>query len=534
MNTNLNTGPGPEPSAAGPPPGAPLPPSTYFLPSTVRGDHVPPSRSHIRAAVEAYLSRHAEERKALEGLLNVLDSTEEPSSRATLPGHVTCSAVVIDRDRRVLHIGHRVTGLLLCPGGHVEAGDRTLLAAAVREVCEEAGLRPGDLCLTPQFLGEPIDVDVHDIDPNPAKGEPAHQHFDVRFAFYLTAEQPPALALQDEEVAGAQWLPYADVRSPTLRAKLLDAEADGLDGRPEPVNASALIHDGAGRYLLHLRDDREGIWEPWVLALLGGGRTRDDSCLEATLRRELAEEVPGLKPTELVPYAVEEATSVDGLAVPIQVYAGRWSGDAEAVDLREGVLLTWCTVDMLDRLRLSPGLGELIRRHAAEHPAAEGPPDDTGPLPGEAPPGTELHIVGVHLHLQDDQGRILLGLRHPDSAFAPGTWHFLAGHCEREAAIDCLIREAKEEAGLTIAPEDVDLVHTVHHVDSPTVRPRIALVFQARSWTGAPEVLEPDRCVQWRWWRPQELPDAVVPYTRRAIDGILRGRPYSEQGWDER
>ncbi|WP_079148054.1 NUDIX hydrolase [Streptomyces agglomeratus] len=388
---------------------------------------MPPSRSHIRATIEAYLGRHAEEREALDGLLAVLDGNGEPSSRATLPHHVTCSAVVIDRDRRVLHIDHRATGLLLNPGGHVEAGDRTLLSAAVREVCEEAGIRPGDLCLTPKFLDSPIDVDVHDIDANPAKGEPAHQHFDFRFAFYLTAEQPP-LALQYEEVTGAQWLPFADVRFPTLRAKLLDAGAEGLDGQPEPVNAGALIHDGHGRYLLRLRDDRERIWAPWVFALLGGGRTIDDSCLAATLRRELAEEVLGLEPTDLMPFAVEEATSVDGLAVPIQVYAGRWKGKAETVELREGVLLKWCTVDMLERLRLSPGLGELIRRHAAEHPAAEGLSDRPRPLPGEAPAGTELHIVGVHLHLQDEHGRILLGLRHPSSAFAPDTWHFLAVH----------------------------------------------------------------------------------------------------------
>src|SRR5690606_24221002 len=127
----------------------------HALPRTSRGDHVPPSRSHIRATIETYFARHAEEREALDGLLAVPDGVGEPSSRATLPAHVTCSAVVIDRDCRVLHIRHRATGLLLAPGGHVEAGDRTLLTAALREVCEEAGIRPGDLCLTPQFLDAP-------------------------------------------------------------------------------------------------------------------------------------------------------------------------------------------------------------------------------------------------------------------------------------------------------------------------------------------------------------------------------------------
>ncbi|MFE5216402.1 MULTISPECIES: NUDIX hydrolase [unclassified Streptomyces] len=214
-----------------------------------------------------------------------------PTTRptATLPGHVTCSAAVIDRERRVLHIGHRGTGLLLAPGGHIE-GDRTLLAAALREVCEETGLGPGDLCLTPQFLGAPIDIDVHDVDANPAKSESAHQHFDFLFVSYLVQ-----LALQDEKVAGARWLDFADVRSRTLRAKLLDALDQGLDGRPEPVNASALIHDGHGRYLLHLRDQREGIWAPGTFALLGGGRTREDASLEATLRRDSGRKHPGLR-----------------------------------------------------------------------------------------------------------------------------------------------------------------------------------------------------------------------------------------------
>ncbi|MFJ6123564.1 NUDIX hydrolase [Streptomyces griseoviridis] len=495
---------------------------------------MPLTRSSIRTTAEAYLSRHPHERDSLAVLMSLLDGAADPADRATLPGHVTCSAAVIDREQRVLHIGHRSTGLLLNPGGHME-GDRTPLAAALREVCEETGLRPGDLCLTPQFLGAPIDIDVHDIDANPAKGEGAHQHFDFRFVFYLVPEQHPRLALQDEEVAGASWLEFADVRSSTLRAKLLDARERGLDGRPEPVNASALIHDGHGRYLLHLRDQREGIWAPGTFALLGGGRTRDDVSLEATLRRELAEEAPGLGEVEhLAPYALEEATSVDGLAVPIQVFQARWSGDPETVDLHEGVLLRWFAPDMLGRLNLSPGLGDLIRRHAAGRPPAGSPRPPTRLLQGEAPQGTELHIVGVHLYLEDAHGRILLGLRHPDSAYAGNTWHFLAGHCEREEAINCLIREAEEEAGLVIEPNDVELVHLVHVVDSPSARPRIGLIFRARTWSGTPTVREPDRCVEWRFWNPKDLPDAVVPYTRQAVEGVLAGRRYSQRGWDRR
>ncbi|MFJ8002662.1 hypothetical protein ACIQ7D_37125 [Streptomyces sp. NPDC096310] len=84
-------------------------------------------------------------------------------------------------------------------------------------------------------------------------------------------------------------------------------------------------------------------------------------------------------------------------------------------------------MDLLDRRRLSPGLGELIRRHAAGHPAAEVPPDVALLLLGEAAAGAELHIVGVHLRLKDEHGRILLGLRHPCSKYAPDTRRAIDG-----------------------------------------------------------------------------------------------------------
>ncbi|MCX5394716.1 NUDIX domain-containing protein [Streptomyces sp. NPDC006482] len=140
-------------------------------------------------------------------------------------------------------------------------------------------------------------------------------------------------------------------------------------------------------------------------------------------------------------------------------------------------------------------------------------------------------IIGAHLYLERD-GRVLLGLRHPDSAYAPLEHHFLAGHCEQESAITCLVREAMEEAGLVIDPRDVEFVHAVHLVDGPGRNPRMQMVFRARRWEGEPEVREPDKCLSWEWWDATDLPEPTVGYTRAAIEGIRAGRSYTELGWD--
>lgn len=305
-----------------------------------------------------------------------------------------------------------------------------------------------------------------------------------------------------------------------------------LDGRPEPVNASAIIHDGQGRYLLHLRDaNKPWIWEPGCWSLLGGGREPQDRTLLDTVRRELREEA-GLVIAGLEPYAVESVIGHDGTHVPIQIFTGRWNGDPNRLPLTEGVMLAWVRPEKFPYMTMLPSTKTLLERHAAEYPApAHGPGAGGETASAEGPYGTVLNVVGVHLYLERD-GQVLLGLRHPDSAYAGGCWHVLTGHCEAEAAVACLVREAYEEAGLVIDPADVDLVHVVHMRERPADPPRIQLFFRACRWQGTPQLREPNKCVAWRWWSVEALPEPIVAYARTAIEGIQTGRRlYTELGW---
>jgi 8-oxo-dGTP pyrophosphatase MutT (NUDIX family) len=98
-------------------------------------------------------------------------------TRAHRPGHVTASTLILGTDGRVLLCLHGRMKMWMQLGGHCEAGDSTVAAAALREATEESGI--AGLILDP----EPIDVHIHPVRCRPADGDPATaaRHFDVRF-----------------------------------------------------------------------------------------------------------------------------------------------------------------------------------------------------------------------------------------------------------------------------------------------------------------------------------------------------------------
>jgi 8-oxo-dGTP pyrophosphatase MutT (NUDIX family) len=132
------------------------------------------------AAVVALLRTHVcdDEREEADriAMLRFAAELADPLSREQEQAHFTASAFVVDAScAQTCLVAHEKLGRVLQPGGHVDAADASLEAAALREAREETAL---ELDLHPS-APRPFDLDIHPIPPR--GGEPAHMHLDVRF-----------------------------------------------------------------------------------------------------------------------------------------------------------------------------------------------------------------------------------------------------------------------------------------------------------------------------------------------------------------
>lgn len=128
------------------------------------------------------------------------------------PGHLTASGLVLEPDgTEVLLVLHRKVGLWLQPGGHVEEGDASLAAAAVREAEEETGVR--GLAVDPV----PLRLDRH---PAPCGVE---EHLDVQFLLRAPQGSTPGVSAESLDV---RWWPVDAL--PRQRVDLAPLVAAGL------------------------------------------------------------------------------------------------------------------------------------------------------------------------------------------------------------------------------------------------------------------------------------------------------------------
>ena len=135
-----------------------------------------PYRTALLKALQDYQNRFPEETQTVQKMCSFIKDNPDCFDRSLKSGHITGSAWVLSPDKsKALLTHHKKLNHWYQLGGHSD-GDGDTRRVALREATEESGIKGLSLMMPDIF-----DIDVHLIPENPAKKEPAHYHYDVRF-----------------------------------------------------------------------------------------------------------------------------------------------------------------------------------------------------------------------------------------------------------------------------------------------------------------------------------------------------------------
>ncbi|MBN1914633.1 MAG: NUDIX domain-containing protein [Parachlamydiales bacterium] len=162
-------------------------------------------------------------------------------------------------------------------------------------------------------------------------------------------------------------------------------------------------------------------------------------------------------------------------------------------------------------------------------PLMKGSKEAPDPYRSSPAPKNLSTSVNAYLILKKHD-KILLLLRR-NTGYLDEHWSFPAGHVELgESATDGMIREAKEELGITLSIEDLKVVHIMHR---KTNRLNIDIFFECISDQGDIENREPEKCGGLEFFSPISLPSPVVDYTIFVLKAVEEKRFYSEWGFSK-
>lgn len=136
--------------------------------------------------------------------------------------------------------------------------------------------------------------------------------------------------------------------------------------------------------------------------------------------------------------------------------------------------------------------------------------------------------IGVFLLLMKNN-KIYLQLRK-NCSFS-GMYGAIGGHVDGgETIANAVIREAKEEIGIEIYPQDLELATICH--SNAGGKEYLQFFYVCRKWFGKVRNMEIDKCERIDLFFIDSLPENTVPYLVTAIEKIKCGDKFFEDGFE--
>ncbi len=135
--------------------------------------------------------------------------------------------------------------------------------------------------------------------------------------------------------------------------------------------------------------------------------------------------------------------------------------------------------------------------------------------------------AAVHLFLIKDN-QILLAKR-ANTGFGDGLYGIPQGHIEAgESPTQAMIREAQEEIGVEILPQDLKMVLNVYSKIELTYS---CWFFTTKKYSGEIINAEPDKCAEIKFYPLDKLPENIIPYIKKSIECYQKGITFYENGF---
>lgn len=142
--------------------------------------------------------------------------------------------------------------------------------------------------------------------------------------------------------------------------------------------------------------------------------------------------------------------------------------------------------------------------------------------------------ASIVMLLKNEGGKIKALLqRRQNTGFMDGLWDLsCSGHVEHgESMTAAAVREAKEELGVTVEADKLKFFALVHKREKEWDLTYYNAYFVCTEYVGEPEICEPHKCSELKWFDLDNLPDDLINDRKCALKAYLDGVDYIEYGW---